>query len=249
MDDAQLEDRLAGLFVGGVGPIAVAGALVGVRGRVSVADVALALVLVVLLAAQVGGRQSGIVAAVVATASLDFFHTRPYLSLKVGRGEDLITVGLLLVVGVVVGGLAAGQGRERATAASNRQEVIRLHRVAEFVASGADADDVRLSVQAEIAATLTLAACTFEGQPAGGGGLPRLERSGAVVGRNRFAIGHNGSFELPAEGVELVVVGRGAELGRFVCIPTKGEGVALEQRLAAITLADQLGSVLDASAR
>ena len=249
MDGPILEDRLAGLFLGGTGPILVGGLLVGVRNRISVADVALALVLVVLFASQVGGRRSGIVAAVVATMSLDFFHTRPYLSLKIAGRDDLITVGLLLVVGVVVGGLAVRQDAERATAASNRADVVRLHRVAELVASGADADDVRLSVQTEITATLALAECRFERLPIRGAGLPRLDRGGAVVGGDRFTMARNGTFELPPEGVELAVIGRGVELGRFVCLPSKGKGVALEHRLAAVALADQLGSVLIASAR
>ncbi len=43
------------------------------RGRISIADVALALFLSVILAAQVGGRQSGVIAAVVAASSLDFY--------------------------------------------------------------------------------------------------------------------------------------------------------------------------------
>jgi len=245
VDESLHEERLVGLFVGCIGPLGVAGLLVGVRGEISVADVALALVLTVVLAAEVGGRLSG----GVAPMSLDFFHTRPYLSLKITRVEDLITVCLLLVVGVFVGGLAMGRRRAAVTAIANRHEVIRLHRVAELIASGADVEDVRLSVEAEVTATLALAECTYEDVPVGGSDLPRLERRGAVIGGSRFTLARNGNFELPARGVELAVIGRGAELGRFICIPTKGAGVALEHRLTAIALADQLGSVLVASAR
>lgn len=249
MDESLYEERLAGLFLGCIGPMAVAGLLVGVRGEISVADVALALVLPVVLAAEVGGWQSGVIAAVVATMSLDFFHTRPYLSLKIGRVEDLVTCSLLLVVGVVVGGIAAGKRKLAVSARDNRAEVVRLHRVAEPIASGADVEDVRLSVEAELTATLGLDECTYDAGPAGGRGLPRLERGGAIHGSNRFTMAQNGSFELPAQGVELAVLGRGAELGRFFCVPSKGAGVALEHRLTAVALADQLGSVLVAGAR
>lgn len=249
MSDSNDDSQWAGTFVGCIGPVAVAGLLVGVRGRISVADVALALVLTVVLAAHVGGRRGGGIAAVVAALSLDFFHTRPYLSLNIGSSEDVITVGLLLTVGIVVGGLSIGRRTAAATALSNRHEVVRLHRVAELVASGADTENVRFTVEAEVTATLGLAACTYEGVPAGGSGLPRLEGTGKVSGAGHRNIAENGQPELPQQGVELAVIGRGAELGRFVCTPTRGFGVALEQRLAAIALADQLGAVLVSTTR
>jgi hypothetical protein len=78
--------------------------------------------------------------------------------------------------------------------------------------------------------------------------LPRLERNGTLSGplpgtkvaHRRFA---RGGFELPEEGVELPVLTRGNQVGRFVLEPT-GAGTSLEQRVVAVALSDQVGSAL-----
>lgn len=238
------DKRLIGLVLGVVGPAAVALALVPFRDRLPVADVALALVLPVLLAAKVGGRQSGIVAAVSAALSLNVLHTRPYLSLSIRSGQDALTVALLLVVGVVVGGLATGERTAMARAAASRGEVVRLHRVAEFVARGGHIDDVRLSVEAELTATLQLKDCSYLDVGAPESALPRFDRFGRVTSGTGRVLAEQEEVTLPPEGVELAVLGRGSEIGRFVCVPLQGVGVGLEQRLAAVTLADNLGSLL-----
>ena len=51
-------------------------------------------------------------------------------------------------------------------------------------------------------------------------------------------------FELPRGGAQLFVVGARRTLGRFVLIPTPGEGVSAERRMMAIALADQLAAAL-----
>ena len=56
-------------------------------------------------------------------------------------------------------------------------------------------------------------------------------------------------FALPAEGVELLVLGRGRELGRFVLEPDPNEGASLEERIVAVALSDQLGAALAAVSR
>src|SRR5437588_9084498 len=95
-----------GSAVGGIGSIATAALLVAVRDQVATVNVALVLVLLVLLGAVIGGRRAGVVSAVVAAMSLDFFHTLPYNSLKIANSNDIQTTVLLLVVGVAVGEIA-----------------------------------------------------------------------------------------------------------------------------------------------
>jgi hypothetical protein len=57
-----------------------------------------------------------------------------------------------------------------------------------------------------------------------------------------------GEFALPTEGVELVVVGGGRQLGRFVLTPRPDVGVSLDRRVVAVALADQLGAALSPAA-
>jgi K+-sensing histidine kinase KdpD len=240
-DDARF-DSAFGLFLGAVLPIAVAGLLVGVRGEIVNANVALVLVLVVVLAAVVGGWRAGALAAVMSALSFDLLHTRPYLRLTIASDDDVETTILLLIVGLSVGFLASRARAARQAAAAGQTEVRRIHRVAELAARGAAAEDMLLAAQDELTAALALRRCRFEAPPFEVL-LPRVERNGTVTGTvdRHFA---RGELELPREGVELPVLARGQPIGRFVLEPTPGVGVSLEQRVVAIAIADQVGAVL-----
>lgn len=239
LDDASL----LAYGLGGLGAVAVAGALVGVREQILNANVALILVIVVVLTAAMGGRGPGMFAALMAAASFDFFHTQPYLSLTIKSQDDIETAGLLLVVGLIVGQIASRSRLSRAAAAVGRSEISRIHRLAEQVAGGADPADIIMSGQAELTALLGLRDCRFESPATGPSPLPRLDRSGALP-QGVPARYSNRGFELPAEGAELPVLSRGQPVGRFVLIPTPGHGVSLEQRIVAVAIADQVGAAL-----
>jgi hypothetical protein len=233
--------RDVGTVFGVVAPVFVAGMLVGVRDVVHNANIALVLVVVVVLAAAIGGRRAGICAAVVAALSFDFFHTTPYLRLTIDTADDMESSALLLVVALIVAQVAAGGRRAQASADASHNDIWRIHRVAEKAARGKETSDVILAAEEELTGLLTLRSCRFEAQPCQPA-LPRLERSGFMDTR-LFQLRENG-FELPAEGAELPVYGRGQQLGRFVLEPTPGVGVPLERRVVAVALADQVGAVL-----
>ena len=55
--------------------------------------------------------------------------------------------------------------------------------------------------------------------------------------------GHRTGFELPVDGVDLPALARGQQIGRFVLVPTPGVATTLEQRVAAVAIADQAGTV------
>ncbi len=55
---------------------------------------ALVLVLWVLVGAVTGGRTSAVVSGFVAAIAFDFFHTKPYGSLKISDGNDVLTTVL-----------------------------------------------------------------------------------------------------------------------------------------------------------
>jgi hypothetical protein len=233
--------RDVGLAFAGVAPIVVGAGLVGVRNHVQNANVALLLVVVVVGAAAIGGRAAGAVSAVIAALSFDFFHTVPYLRLTIETTDDVETTVLLLVVGLSVGNLTARAMRARATAADRSLEIRRIYRVADLAARGEEWAQVLGAAQEELVALLRLRSCRFEAQPVHSG-LPRLERSGQLDQK----VWHfrDGGFELPPDGVELPVYGRGQQLGRFVLEPSPGVGVSLEQRVVSLAIADQVGAAL-----
>ncbi len=230
-----------GLVLGGLAPIVVAGAMVSVRDVVAPTNVALTLVVVVVLVALVGGRSAGVVAALTAALAFDFFHTRPFLSLTIDSQDDIEASILLLVVGLSVGSIAARGRSARADVASARDEIRRVHRLAERTAAGESSSAVIALAQDELTDLLHLESCRFEAPPYSSA-LPVLDRAGSVdLRRHRF---QRDGFELPEGGLELPVLARGQKVGRFVLVPRPGIGVGLERRVVAVALADQVGGAL-----
>ena len=77
---------------------------------------ALALVVPVLIAAVVGGRIAGAIAAIAAALCFDFFFTLPYLSLRIAGSNDLTSFFVLLVVALIAAevGIRARRGSRAA---------------------------------------------------------------------------------------------------------------------------------------
>jgi Domain of unknown function (DUF4118) len=211
-------------------------------------NAALLLMVVVVGVAAIGGRAAGVITAFAAVVSFDYFHTQPYLSLTIDSRDDVETTILLLVAGVIVGSVASSGRRARHRATDARSEIDRIHRVAEVAASGADAAAVIGAAQDELRSLLTLLVCRFEAIPYGDDepSRPRLGRNGSIELQPvvRFArLGHRVGFELPEEGVDLPVLARGREIGRFVLVPTAGVPATLEERVVAVAIADQVATV------
>ena len=150
--------------------------------------------------------------------SYDFFFTHPYQSLKIDNSDDIETTVLLLVIGLVVAELVTFTRRHRAASEQRGDEITRLHRVAELVASDSDAEDVVLSVQAELIGLLSLHDCRYETPPYTSE-LPQLERNGAIAGDHRRWIG--GDYTLPGPGRGDPGVRAGPEFGRLVLDPRR----------------------------
>jgi hypothetical protein len=237
--------RPVGLAIGSFGPLAVAAVLVPVRQHLAASNVALIFVVVVVVAA-LGGWLSGLIGALVSTLSFDFFFTRPYESLTIDRAAEIEATFLLLAISLIVGGIVAYARHARKRAERRSVELVRLNRIADMVATGAELEDVLLSVQAELIGLLSLRECRFQENMLGDP-LPVLQRTGAIEGGKRQYVG--GELSLPAEGVELLVLGRGRLFGRFVLIPNWNVGIAVPERQVAIGLADQLGAALAADLR
>ncbi len=233
--------ELVGIAIGGLGALAVSALLIPWRNDVINANAALVLVLPVLVAAIVGGRWAGVGSAVIAAMCFDFFFTKPYLSLRISSSNDIESAVILGVVGLVAAELGIRARAHRAHAATAQSELARLRRVADLAAHGAEAEDVVLSVCAELIGLFGLADCRYERVPAGRT-LPSLARGGALQGA---ALEHLASgFALPVGGVAVEVIGRGRSFGQLVLEARPDTPAALEQRIVAVALADELGLAL-----
>jgi len=222
-------------------PIVAALALTPGRGHLDTADDALVLVLITVAIASFGNRVAAALSALLAAVSFDFFLTRPYQSFRISGNRDVITEMLFVVVGLLVGELAVRGQRHRQDAVEGRSGLSRIHEVAERIAGGEEPDFVLMAVAAELRDLLSLQDCRFVWDPPSGTGA-RIDPDGTV--RLNPLRWPSASAGLPTRHVELPVRGGGRNIGTFILTPTPALPITQERCLVAVSLADQLGSIL-----
>jgi len=244
----QDEEPQALIALAGIAPIAVGALLVPLREHLAIANLAMILMGVVVLAALAGGRIAGAVAAVTATMSFDFFLTRPYLSMRITSPDDVETAAILLLVGGLVGQFAARARAARSSRNISQSDLARLHRLAELNASGASAAAMIDACRQDLIELLDLQDCHFEEVPFDT--LPALGRDGRPERRPAHVttVRHaRHGVEIPTEGLALVVLSGGHTRARFVLEPKPGGGMTPQEGLVAVALADQVGASLERS--
>ena len=223
-----------------VGPLGAAALLIPSRGHLDSADNALILVLVTVAVALRGNRAAAAVCALLSATSFDFFLTVPYQSFRISSNRDVITEVLFVVVGLLVGELASRGQRHRLAALEGRDELSRLHHMAERIAGGEEPDFVLMAVAAELRELLSLQDCRFVRDPPSGKGA-RIDPDGTV---RLNPLQWPTSAGLPTRRVELPVRGGGRNIGTFILTPTPSLPISQERCVVAVALADQLGSML-----
>jgi K+-sensing histidine kinase KdpD len=239
-------DRLA-LLGALVAPLALAAILVPFRGRFPNTDAALALLLVVVAVAANGYRLAGVLAAVSAAVWFDFFLTRPYERFTITRREDLETTILLLVIGVAVTEIAVWGRRQHAAASRRAGYLEGIHAAAQAVASGASPSALIDQVASQLTRVLSLESCQFQHGAAGLGRPARMQHDGTVITVQQEPWDVDAEGFPPGTDTELLVESGGVFQGRFLMTPAPGARPALEQRLLAVALADQVGAALATS--
>ncbi len=214
-------------------------ALIPLRGHVENTNIALILVVAVVAVALSAHRFAAALAALSAAFWFDFFFTVPFNSPTIASGEDALTAGLLLVVGLVVGELSVWALHQRDEANRGRADVGRIHKAAELMAQGASSGHLVEAVASELRDLLFLRDCRFDVGP-GDPLLPRVESDGSV--RWGDLEWDTESLGLPSKGVVLEVTGNGLPAGSFTLIPTPGAPVGRDRLVVAIALADQVGA-------
>ena len=146
-------------------PALAALALLPLRVHVLNANLALVLGLVVLGAAVAGGRAAGLVAAVSAALAYDFFFTVPYNSLTIERGDDVETVVLLGLIGLIAGELVERARRRRVAAIARQRELDHVRRHANLAASGEPPGRLIEQSADELTELLDLKVCRYVPTP------------------------------------------------------------------------------------
>ena len=189
---------------------------------------------------------AGVIAAVVSTMSYDFFFTRPYQSLKIDNADDIGTAVLLLAIGLVVAQLASFAHQSHRRSERTHDELLRVHQVAELAAQGMAIDDLIAAVETELAGLLSLRECHYEAEPR----IAGAARPSGATARSNTAGGAGSvrSSRSPPRVLRSRCSGAGASSGGSCSCPTSTSGVSIEERRAAVAIADQLGAALAADA-
>jgi hypothetical protein len=217
-------------------PVVVACLLLPLRGHTVNVNLALVLVLAVLAGGAIAGRLGGVLAAVTAALSFDILLTRPYGSLRIDGGDDVVTTILLAAVGVTSAILVERVRRHAAQAATTASSLQRLERVTELN-SGSQSRErlVRLACD-ELTSMLDLKACRYAPGP------PPVDSIRFEHGFVRVpAMGEPG----PAGQAVLPVRHKAREVGHFVLVfpnATPGLGVPESTRRTAVAVADAVGA-------
>ena len=230
-----------GAVLGAVGSLVVmmvAILLTAVRDQLGPTNIALVLCIVVVSAAAIGGRYTGVITGFVGALSFDFWHVRPYGTLRIDRAQDIEAVVLLMVVGAIVGELNALRHRSRIDRSEIDVLLDDVLTVIHLGASGAPVERVWDQVRSQLLTMLSLVDCRFETPEEVTRPLPHIDRSGGLA-RSRFQRFLGRGFELPPEGAEISVGHGGVAFGRIVLIPGDGHGATLKERRVAVALAEQ----------
>jgi len=130
------EDARVWMVTGALGSMALAVALVPLRGLVAASNLAFVFMAFTILIAELGGRGPALVTALVSAMSLNFFLTEPYLTLVITKGQDVVAFFALAGCGLIAA--AFGQRRERLSDVAGRadRELGMLSRFVERAESG-----------------------------------------------------------------------------------------------------------------
>ena len=233
-------DRLA--VVAAVVVPVVAAALLALR-RESFANTnaALVLVLVIVAVGANGDRLAGVVAALSAGLSFDFFLTKPYGHFAITERADAETTVLLLAVGVAVTELALWGRRKHEQASREAGYLAGIQSAAELVSAGGSSVALIDHVCRELTSVLGLVTCRFEYGVAGVGSPARLRHDGEVEWQGHVETRR----DLPTDkDLELIVERDGRLRGRFVMRAKPAMHPSRPQRLVAVTLAQQVGGLI-----
>lgn len=143
-------------------PVLASGALHLLAENVPNSSAVLVLVLLVVAAAATGDRIAGLLAALSAALSFDFFLTAPYFQLRIDSAGDLEMTILLFAVGVAVSELAGWGIRSNAAAVQQAGFVRGVLESAALAAGSISFDDALPRVCEAIKQTLGADEVTFE---------------------------------------------------------------------------------------
>jgi len=132
--EAGFDERTERLFYLGAGPataILLGMLLVPLRESTSASNLTFAFIVLTIAVGEFGGRWAALATSIASALSLNFFLTRPYLTLAIHEAEDVIAFLGLALCGLVAASFASERGRRIARLDRSQQHLQLLHGVLE----------------------------------------------------------------------------------------------------------------------
>ena len=140
-----MKRTLLGLVAALASMAVLTGAMLPLRGSVSVATTALILVVPVVIGVVIGGFAAGVLSVVAGFLVYDFFFIKPYLTLWVGAPQNWVALGVYVAVMLPVARVVAGMNTARARELRQGRELRQLFELSDLLVEDKPLD-VLLSV-------------------------------------------------------------------------------------------------------
>jgi hypothetical protein len=215
------------------------------RRTIGLENATIVYLLIVVIAAAYGGRAAGLVAALTAALSYDYFLTTPYNQLVIDTLAQIVTVMLLFATGVVAS--LAGRARRRSSVEA-RQQTDALTLAATGDADRAAADGLYQLLDAD-RVTITRTGPTGEAvvaevgradEPVDPHDLPHLDQHGGLP--RGFGLWHGGRPPRPSRGATVDLVRGHDHVGELVVVMEQGRPLPPTARLTLATVAHVLAA-------
>jgi K+-sensing histidine kinase KdpD len=241
--------------VAGFAASIVAGvALRPLRSSAGLENVVVVYVIVVALTAAIGGRAAGLASSLSAALAYNYFFTTPYETLRIDSAEQVATVVLLFVAGLLasLGGRATRRARVEAR---EEADVLQLLTAVNLAAArgGLRADRVAVEGLRDLLEARAVRVVRVgpegdlvvaeAGQLEGDldlDGLPHLDEEGRIPSGHRRSVG--GTLVLPAEGAVVDLVRRDRRVGSLVIVPTEDRPILRSSRMGIAAVAHALAT-------
>jgi K+-sensing histidine kinase KdpD len=233
--------------------IAVGVALRPLRDSAGLENVVIVYVIIVALTAAIGGRMAGLASSMSAALAYTWFFTTPYESLVIDSMEQVITVVLLFVAGLLASMSGRAARRARVEAREEAEVLQMLTAVNRAARDGRKADRVAaegLHDLLEARAVRVVREGPDGDQVAAQAGqfddeldldsLPHLDEEGRIPSGHRRSVG--GTLVLPAQGAVLDLVHRGRRVGSLVVVPLEDRPILRTTRMAIAATAHALAT-------
>jgi K+-sensing histidine kinase KdpD len=236
---AAPENEGIALASGALGALFLGIALSPLRGLTPAANFTFAFMALTITVAEWGGRKPAVVTALVSALSLDFFLTKPYLTLSIAHKDDVIAFVGLAACGLIAA--AFGSRRERRATAHRQLDFLhvalrRLERAGHAEAAIAETLDAARAALPVSAMMVRDAQGRVLVGTASAAGRPSPVRTFAPESLSQDAA-------LPADGGRLALVAGNRTLG-FLDVWGTGEPMSHEERRTLTALARVLAASL-----